>query len=1221
MELNLLPKEYNDSSDFGSSLKSVSNEGEYSANMNSFGITPQELTQIVNKYKERDENMQDINYFIDNNGIDKLLNSVSTDKTKGIISENGRAEHFGSNRVFKKPPPTFCEFVIEALSDKMIIILICCSIFEIGISLFYIFGKGDKNNMEWIDGTSIIVAILVVVLVGSITNYQKETKFQDLNRMQNESTKYDVIRNGIPRKLCADNILVGDLVKINYGDILPADMLMIEGNGVKIDESSLTGESNAVSKKPFEKCREELEAGNRNPASMILLSGTNVIEGAGAAIAIAVGPHSQKGIIRGTIDNAQEDNKTPLEIKLDKIANLIGYFGLGSAVVTLIALVIRMIINYATSKEEFSFGGMIKNILTIIILCVSIIVVAIPEGLPLAVTLSLAFSIKRLMKANNLVRKMHACETMGGATVICTDKTGTLTLNLMFVTRIITSDQKLDIKSTMEIKDSSVNDPKNINTEKRIREDHSTLFQNDNYWDVLYSAIAINVDCTINKLSTPNINGDLETFTTKNKTDQGFIEFLYQYKSPVSAIKELYLSNPENYKISPFDSKKKRMSTYVKNDQFPTGYRLFTKGGAENAMLYCNRYIDSNSGQVLPINEDIKNYVNNEIDIMNKKMIRTLYLCYKDINEQEFENYEEPDNNGLLIDQKDLIFIGIFGLKDTLRKGVKNSVIKCHNAGVRVIMVTGDNLITATAIAKDCEIFPEKIDLDNLRLRDVETNPNETNDPEKRDEHIKQLLEIKPYAMTGNSFYQSIGGIVCKVCSQDTGLCKCPKSEAEANEIAKHNGGKKLPVRIDAIKFMDKFTKISTNLLVMARSQPLHKYALVLGLKELGNVVAVTGDGTNDAPALSKSDVGFSMNDGTDIAKEASDIILIDNNFSSIVTAMIYGRSIYENLRKFLQFQLTVNFCACILVFICSCIGNETPLSSIQMLWVNLIMDSLGSLALATEPPYDELLNRKPTNKTESIINGRMWKHIGFQAFFELIILICLYLYAPRFVPESGKKILESGDILIKCFGEMPGGLKENNGKILYGNADKWSGSAQFDFSKFNYNETLVKEIGCDNFLPNVDEWNTSNPTLHEAQDYYMSYYGGTTHMTLIFDIFVFYTLFNQINCRIIDDSFNTFKRMDKSIMFIIVTLSELIIQFLLSQFGYKVFHCVLWGLGPAQWGICLAFSITTMCFNFLIKLIPLEKYIDPLTKGPQQIEAEKARTTINLMVNQNLKD
>ena len=523
-----------------------------------FGISAQELTDIVNKYKERDENMQDINYFNKQGGINKLLEDLQTDKTNGISSKVGREEHFGSNKVFRKPPPTFWDFVKEAFEDKMIIILIFCSIFEIGISIYYIVSEVEPDNKDYIDGISIIVAIFVVVSVGSITNYRKEMKFHDLNDIQNGTTTYDIIRNGKPEKIISDEILVGDLTKINYGEILPADMILIEGNGIKIDESSLTGESNAMTKKPYEKCKEELDQGNKNPSSMILLSGTNVIEGAGMAIAIAIGEHSQKGIIRGTIDNAQEDNKTPLEIKLNKIADLIGYFGLGSAIVTLIVLVGQMIFRYSSGKEKFEFSDMFSTILNIVILCVSIIVVAIPEGLPLAVTLSLSFSIKRLMDNNNLVRKMHACETMGGANVICTDKTGTLTLNLMFVTRLVTSNEKIVINPIVDEDKIGVDGAKiKANAGEKRREEHSSIIENDQYWDILYTAIALNVDCTINKLSQPDINGDTETFDTKNKTDKGFIEFLYQYKSPISVKKELYLSNPEFYQISPFDSKKK----------------------------------------------------------------------------------------------------------------------------------------------------------------------------------------------------------------------------------------------------------------------------------------------------------------------------------------------------------------------------------------------------------------------------------------------------------------------------------------------------------------------------------------------------------------------------------------------------------------------------------------------------------------------------------------
>jgi magnesium-transporting ATPase (P-type) len=300
----------------------------------------------------------------------------------------------------------------------------------------------------------------------------------------------------------------------------------------------------------------------------------------------------------------------------------------------------------------------------------------------------------------------------------------------------------------------------------------------------------------------------------------------------------------------------------------------------------------------------------------------------------------------------------------------------------------------------------------------------------------------------------------------------------------------------------------------------------------------------------------------------------------------MYGRSIYENIRKFLQFQLTVNFSACILVFLCSCIGNDTPLTSIQMLWVNLIMDSLGSLALATEPPYEELLNRKPTDKNESIINGRMWKHISFQSLFEITILIIIYLLAPKFIPEDKQAIKDSAENLEKCFGILPGKTDKSN--IIYGVSSKWEedGTQNFD---------IFRE-GCNSTCPDIEEgirngW--QGETMYEFYNHYINYYGGTTHMTLIFDIFVCYTLFNQINCRIIDDSFNTFKRISKGVMFCIVTLCELAIQIVLSQIGNQVFHCVSGGLSFTQWMICLGFSISTMVFNFFIKLIPLEKLID----------------------------
>ena len=1192
------------------SKASISNNLSEKGDSQSFNVTPKELSNLMKLYQDRSGNYNDIKYFKEKGGILPLLLSLKTDAKQGIstLSLENRKSHFGSNKIYVKPPPNFADFCIEALSDKMIIILIISSIIEIGISLFNMIVKGE-HNADYLDGISIIIAVVVVVLVGSITNYQKEKKFHSLNDFEKKSAKYNVIRNGHNQYVISEELLVGDLVKINYGEILPADMILIEGNGLKIDESSLTGESDSVSKKSYEECLEELSNNKKKePSSNLLFCGTNVVEGNGSAIVIATGEHSQKGIIKGTIDNAQEENKTPLENKLNIIADFIGYFGLGSAVVTFIALCIQLIIEYFTNKD-MKIIDIVNKFLKILILCVSIIVVAIPEGLPLAVTLSLAFSIKKLMDRNNLVRKMHACETMGGANYICTDKTGTLTENQMYIVDLITNNKDINIKRNIDSVDVGTmnSTPVDKNFGKKLRNNYNLIIDNEKYWETLQMSISVNIDCEIMPLSSADINGDTEVCTTKNKTDKAFVEFLYQFKSPVSIYRNKLLSNNYNIKKLPFDSSKKRMSILIKNSKFPTGYRLFTKGAAENVIMYSDKYLDSENGQIKEINNDIKKYINHKIEKLNRKMIRSLYVCYKDITKEEFENGFEIGEKGLLIDQYELVFIGIFGLKDSLRQEVKESVEKCHDASVNVIMVTGDNIITATAIAKECNILPNTVDLNNLKKYDIEKKPNEINNPETKEDHIKNLLLNKPYAITGNSFYEVIGGIICENCNEKTENCKCPKTKAEAEELSKKNGDKINSIKKDAIKNMDNFKKITENLLVLARSQPLHKYALVLGLKSLGYVVAVTGDGTNDAPALSKSDVGFAMIEGTDIAKEASDIVILDNNFSSIIIAIIYGRSIYENIRKFLQFQLTVNTCACVLVFICSCIGNETPLTSIQMLWVNLIMDSLGSLALATEPPYDSLLLKKPTKRNESIINGTMWKHIILQAFCEIFLLLFLYVRAPYFIPEDKPYILKSHEELYTCFDALPGNMdyEKYKNNIIFGSENSWSKSAYLNLR--NYQN--IKYI-CEKFVP-INQNETSGATLFEIFDKYNEIYGSTTHMTFIFNVFVYYTLFNQINCRVIDDSCNIFSRIDKGFMFLLVTFGEMFIQFLIVQYGGGVFHCVEGGLSFNQWTLSLLFASSTFIFSIIIKYIPLDKYIDYYLAPDEDKDKYKPMPTI----------
>ena len=1183
----------------------------------SFEIKAIDLENIMSNYKERGSDFKDIKYFEETKSVEKLIEELKTNTETGLDSLDGREEAFGSNKVFVEEVQHFCLFVWDALKDLMVRILIVAAIVSIVLGCTF----SEDPSKDWIDGVSIVIAVLVVVLVGSITDYQKEKKFHELNEAQAEGTKYKIIRNGQPEDHISDDLLVGDLIMINYGDIMPADILLIEGNGIKMDESALTGESDAMKKEKQEKCLEllkNLKSGETKLPSPLILSGTNCIEGSGKGIVIAVGEHSQKGLIRRTVDNAQEDSQTPLEAKLERIAELIGYFGIGAGIVTLVALMIRFAFNFSNETKEYNKTSKIESIMTviaynfpyrkdetkiannidnnikdpkynvaktildIIILCISIVVVAIPEGLPLAVTLSLAFSIKKMMDYNNLVRKMHACETMGGANYICTDKTGTLTKNEMSVFQVLTGTWRKELNQNLEVEEVGKLDSKkkDENEIKQIREDYKTLFENDSYWETLKVAIALNVDSSIKKLEKPNINGDMEICETKNKTDKAFIEFLYRFRAPISQEKEKYLKDESAFKQFPFDSKKKRMTTFVKNKAFPKGYRLFSKGGGENARVFCKFYMDPNTGEKKPLDDSVSMRISQSIEEFNKDKLRSLYIAYKDISENEYENCEKEDSNGKLIDQDNLIFLAVFGIKDSLRDGVKEAVKKCHDASVNVIMVTGDNIVTATAIAKDCGILGDDVDLKNLGPKDYETDPEQMNGP-SRDSYIEDLLNNQPRALTGNSFYNIIGGLMCDICKKETNLCQCPKTESEAKQRAEKEGTEQKEVKRDVIRYKEKFQRITERLQVMARSQPMHKYALVLGLKALKNVVAVTGDGTNDAPALSKSDVGFAMFAGTDIAKEASDIVIMDNNFSSIVTAIIYGRNIYDNIRKFLQFQLSVNFCACILVFVCACVGNETPLTPIQMLWVNLIMDSLGSLALATEPPYEELLLREPTKRNESMINGLMWKHISFQSLVQIILLVVLYLIAPEFIKEQNIVRLTENKIISYCYTEYPGRDIEH---IIYGTELKWTSKGRL--------KSENKEF-CGKYA--------DRQFLNEAYSQYINSNCATTHMCLIFNIFVFYTLFNQFNCRVIDDSFNIFIRMNKSLLFPLICMLEMALQVVIIFVGKSPFHIVNDGLTGVQWGICIGFSAITFVVSIILKLIPIEILFDKFLSKPDE--------------------
>ena len=1087
------------------------------------------------------------------------MEKLKTSLENGIQNSDLREEEFGLNKIFEEPPTPFLKFLKESLSELMIIILLSAAVIQIIIGLTI---SNDKKT-GWLDGASVLFAVFVVVTVESFTNYQKEKKFYELNNLKNTGTFFKTIRNKNIVDLKAEDLLVGDIILISMGEIMPADLLLIEGNEIKIDESSLTGESKPVTKDIYEDCIINEEKKNISP---IILSGTDCIGGNGKAMVIAVGESSTKGKIRRMVDNSKDEKITPLQEKLEVLAKRISTFAICAGVATFMCLTIRLIFIYISDFKlyrglrdaahgfHFKKGGgkddihihhtqtmdvvhpksyLFPRILENFMITTIIITIALPEGLPMAVALTLAFSIKKLMDQNNLVRKMHSCETMGGADYILTDKTGTLTTNELNVVKIVCPSREINLTDEKNIEGISIGD--------KIREEHNTYFQNENYWELLRTSLSLNVDCHINTLSQPNINGDTEECNSKNKTDNALINFLYRVKSPISEILNNY--EKEDKKQVPFDSIKKRMTTFVKEKNGV--YRLYTKGGSENIKNYCKYYIDIETGEKKEITKEILKELEEKIETCNNDVLRTIYICYKDIEEKDFNNIDED------IDKNDLILLAVFGIRDIIRKGVREAVLKCKEASINVIMVTGDNIQTAHAIAKECNIIDSTCTLKN----DNETEEDNLSHP--------------PIEINGDMFYEIIGGLICSTCGMSSNDCKCPKTNAEAEQLSKKLNIPIQKLKNDTIKNKDNFKKVVSRLRIMARSKPIHKYALVVGLKELNYIVAVTGDGTNDAPALSKSDVGFSMFDGTDIAKNSSDIILMNNNFSSIVSAIKYGRNIIDNLRKFIQFQLVINLTVCSFIVICSCIGSQTPIKSIQMLWIDLIMDSLATLTLTTEIPHDGLLKRKPTKRNENIITSSMVKHVSLQTLLQFTILMVIYLFGPNFIKEQNISRITESQVILKCFGVLPGD-KTDPTKIIYGIQTFWP------------NDVPIKKEMIDNEM--CREYMTYG-NLSNAFKIYIQNQGAPVQLTMIFNIFVIYTLLNQLNCRVVDGSKNIFARISNNPLFIIIEIFEFAVQFIIIEFCNVVFKATKNGLTCNQWGICILLSSLTLLLDFILKI------------------------------------
>ncbi|KAM8740808.1 plasma membrane calcium-transporting ATPase 1 isoform 1-T1 [Acanthopagrus schlegelii] len=911
--------------------------------------------------------------------IQGLCNRLKTSPIEGLSGQPAdiekRKDVFGANLIPPKKPKTFLQLVWEALQDVTLIILEVAAVISLGLSFFRppdaerencgraAGGVEDETESEagWIEGAAILLSVICVVLVTAFNDWSKEKQFRGLQSRIEQEQKFTVVRGGQVIQIPVAEIVVGDVAQVKYGDLLPADGVLIQGNDLKIDESSLTGESDHV-KKTQEK-------------DPMLLSGTHVMEGSGKMLVTAVGVNSQTGIIFTLLGSAEDDDeeeeekkkekeekkkqrknkkqdgsvenrkkakaqdgaamemqplnsdegadaeekkkanlpkkeKSVLQGKLTKLAVQIGKAGLVMSAITVIILVVLFVVDtfwiqkMAWTKDCTPIY--IQFFVKFFIIGVTVLVVAVPEGLPLAVTISLAYSVKKMMKDNNLVRHLDACETMGNATAICSDKTGTLTMNRMTVVQAYLAEKHY----------KKVPEPENIPS---------------SIMDLLILGIAVNCAYTT-KIMPPEKEGGLPR-QVGNKTECALLGFSNDLKRDYQAIRH-EIPEEKLYKVYTFNSVRKSMSTVLK--MADGSYRMFSKGASEILLKKCYKILTANGESKVFRPRDRDDMVKKVIEPMASEGLRTICLAYRDFAPTDGEPDWDNENDIL----SGLTCICVVGIEDPVRPEVPDAIRKCQRAGITVRMVTGDNINTARAIATKCGIL-----------------------------------------MPGDDF-----------------ICLEGK---EFNRRIRNEKGEIEQERID---------KIWPKLRVLARSSPTDKHTLVKGIIdstviEQRQVVAVTGDGTNDGPALKKADVGFAMGiAGTDVAKEASDIILTDDNFSSIVKAVMWGRNVYDSISKFLQFQLTVNVVAVIVAFTGACITQDSPLKAVQMLWVNLIMDTFASLALATEPPTEALLLRKPYGRNKPLISRTMMKNILGQGVYQLIIIFTLLFAGEQmFDIDSGR--------------------------------------------------------------------------------------------------------------------------------------------------------------------------------------------------------------------------
>ncbi|KAK7255053.1 hypothetical protein RIF29_28455 [Crotalaria pallida] len=841
-----------------------------------YGVGLEQLTSM-----SKDQNVSALQQY---GGVKGLSNLLKSNPEKGISGDDAdlskRKNAFGTNTYPRKKGRSFWRFLWEAWQDLTLIILIVAAVVSLVLGI-----KTEGLEEGWYDGGSIAFAVILVIVVTAVSDYRQSLQFKNLNA-EKQNIQLEVHRGGRTIKISIFDIVVGDVIPLKIGDQVPADGVLITGHSLAIDESSMTGESKIV---------------HKDHKSPFLMSGCKVADGVGVMLVTSVGINTEWGLLMASISE-DTGEETPLQVRLNGVATFIGVVGLSVAVLVLAVLLGRYFSGHTKDldgNKQFTAGktsasNAVDGVIKIFTIAVTIVVVAVPEGLPLAVTLTLAYSMRKMMADKALVRRLSACETMGSATTICSDKTGTLTLNQMTVVEAYAGRNKLN----------SADDPPKL---------HPKVVS------LINEGIAQN---STGNVFVPKDGGDIEV--TGSPTEKAILSWAVKLGMNFDLIR----SNSTVLHVFPFNSEKKRGGVALKLED--SAVHIHWKGAAEIVLGACTQYLDSN-GDLQSIEEE-KAFFRDSIDDMAARSLRCVAIAYRSYELDKVPSNED-DLDQWSLPEDELVLLAIVGIKDPCRPGVKEAVRVCTEAGVKVRMVTGDNLQTAKAIALECGILASSEDA------------------------------VEPNIIEGKKFREL--------------------SEKEREQVAK---------------------KIT----VMGRSSPNDKLLLVQALRKGGDVVAVTGDGTNDAPALHEADIGLSMGiQGTEVAKESSDIIILDDNFSSVVKVVRWGRSVYANIQKFIQFQLTVNVAALVINVVAAISSGEVPLNAVQLLWVNLIMDTLGALALATEPPTDQLMNRTPVGRREPLITNIMWRNLIVQAVYQVAILLVLNFGGESILPKQNTRARE----------------------------------------------------------------------------------------------------------------------------------------------------------------------------------------------------------------------